>query len=208
MLLSLWGSHKPFLRFGLYELLEIQLGSTGLVKDWIFKFGNDSGWLYPLVPRFLGPPFMVSQTKNRFVAVGCNNFASIAASYNDSVIFGGCMSVCDETGSVNASDCNGINYYQTAIPSGLSQDLILSVKPINDRKVGESVRSAFLVDTEWFKENFRMPILDNYTVAMAIQWQINSSLFNSLGLSGNAEGSSTSPTCHCSNQTALEITRA
>ncbi|KAB1199799.1 putative wall-associated receptor kinase-like 13 [Morella rubra] len=73
---------------------------------------------------------------------------------------------------------------------------------------GKSVRSAFLVDTEWFKENFRMPIPDNYTVAVAIQWQINSSLFNSLGLSGNAEGSSTSPTYHCSNQTAFGNNRS
>ncbi|KAB1223172.1 Wall-associated receptor kinase-like 2 [Morella rubra] len=124
------------------------------------------------------------------------------------VIMGGSMSVCDETESVNASDCNGINCCQTAIPSGLGKFFNLTVKPINDGKVEESVRSAFLVDTEWFKENFRMPIPDDYTVALAIQWQINSSLFNSLGLSGNAEGSSTSPTYHCSNQTAFGNNRS
>ncbi|KAB1211686.1 Wall-associated receptor kinase-like 22 [Morella rubra] len=112
-----------------------------------------------------------------------------------------------ETGSINPSDCKVINCCQTAIPSRL-EEFSLSVKPINEGKVGESVRSAFLVDTEWFKENFRMPIPDNYTVAVAIQWQINSSLFNSLGLSGNAEGSSTSPTYHCSNQTAFGNNRS
>ncbi|KAB1199789.1 Wall-associated receptor kinase-like 8 [Morella rubra] len=53
-----------------------------------------------------------------------------------------------------------------------------------------------------------MPIPDNYTVAVAVPWQINSSLFNLLGLSGNAEGSSTSPTSDCSIQTAFGNNRS
>ncbi|KAB1199780.1 Wall-associated receptor kinase-like 8 [Morella rubra] len=55
------------------------------------------------------------------------------------------MSFCGETGSVNASDCNGINCCQTAIPSVLDQPVKLTVKPINDRKVGKSVRSLAFI---------------------------------------------------------------
>ncbi|KAB1215055.1 Wall-associated receptor kinase-like 8 [Morella rubra] len=196
------GSATPHLRISRMEVVDIQLGGTMYLKVRIVKtFSGGVGYMN-YTQR--GRPFTYSQTKNRFVAVGCNNFASIQSPNDVSVTIGGCMSVCDKTRSVlNASDCNGINCCQTAIPSGLDQEFILDISPIDGRMVGESA-SAFLVDTEWFKKNFRMPIPDDYMVVEALQWQIDSSLFNSLGLSGNAEGSSTSPTSyHCSNQSAF-----
>lgn len=196
------GSATPHLRISSMEVVDIQLGGTMYLKVQTFK--TFSGGVGHMNYTQRGRPFTYSQTKNRFVAVGCNNFASIQSPDDVSVTIGGCMSVCDKTRSVlNASDCNGINCCQTAIPSGLDQEFILDISPIDGRMVGESA-SAFLVDTEWFKKNFRMPIPVDYMVVEALQWQIDSSLFNSLGLSGNAEGSSTSPTSyHCSNQSAF-----
>ncbi|KAB1203468.1 Wall-associated receptor kinase-like 2 [Morella rubra] len=197
------GSHKPFLREHSLEVLEIMLDGSILVKiETLDLTKSTKARLWYSSRR---TPFMFSQAKNRFVGVGCNNFATIRSPDNDSVIIGGCMSVCDESGEANAANCSGINCCQTPVPFGVRMDqIILAVEKINlNGPMLGARRSAFLVETEWFEKNFKIPAPDDYRVAMALEWQINSTWFNSLPLSENADTNATSQTYNCSRQSTF-----
>lgn len=67
------------------------------------------------VPR----PYTISDTKNKFMVVGCDVLALFQGHRGDENYTTGCMSICDDKlGSANES-CTGIGCCQTSIPSGL-----------------------------------------------------------------------------------------
>ncbi|XP_004295596.1 PREDICTED: wall-associated receptor kinase 3-like [Fragaria vesca subsp. vesca] len=67
----------------------------------------------------LPTPYTISDTKNKFIVVGCDALALFQGHRGDENYTTGCMSICnDNVGSANAS-CSGIGCCQTSIPSGL-----------------------------------------------------------------------------------------
>ncbi|PRQ29744.1 putative EGF-like domain, wall-associated receptor kinase [Rosa chinensis] len=67
-------------------------------------------------------PYTISDTKNIFIAVGCDTVAALQGyrvGKNGSRSFTGCMSVCDSLDSVDNNSCSGAGCCQTHIPSGL-----------------------------------------------------------------------------------------
>jgi len=116
-----------------------------------------------------------SQSRNRFIAIGCDNFASL----NDAedVVICGCMSVCDNKAINSSNGCNGINCCQTTIPSGL-QDFSLSLKPIDPNHPTSSCKYAFIVEQKWFETNLTnaFEIVNMSHAPVVLEWFIDPTL--------------------------------
>ncbi|BFG28229.1 hypothetical protein CerSpe_145030 [Prunus speciosa] len=70
-------------------------------------------------PRLqLFPPYTISGTKNKFIAVGCDTYAIFKGIRGKEKYITGCMTLCESLGSISES-CSGIGCCQTSIPSGL-----------------------------------------------------------------------------------------
>nr|XP_011470919.1 PREDICTED: uncharacterized protein LOC101297108 [Fragaria vesca subsp. vesca] len=77
--------------------------------------GERSNFLTDLWVR----PFTVSQTRNKFIAVGCDTYAIFRGYRADEEwLMSGCMSICDNRESVEQS-CSGVGCCKTDIPIGL-----------------------------------------------------------------------------------------
>ena len=149
-------SSKLFLSFNQLEVLNFSLlQGTIHVKLPIFSTcAGNAGEVSST--NLTGSPFVFSQSTNRYVAVGNNNFVSILNA-SDRTPIGGCMSSCENETAVttNGSSCNGINCCQTLIPPDLSV-FIARIDPLN---IAESYskeagcKYSFLVAQEWLDVN-------------------------------------------------------
>jgi hypothetical protein len=188
---------KPFLRSLNLEVLNISIeGGTVRVNYPTFSSctgGDDSS---KLNVEFAKGPFIFSQSDNRFVAIGCDNLASIV-SENNSVIIGGCMSICGTDKAMDASSCNGINCCETTIPSQL---LVFSTKigQINTNPgtyvtitADKGCKSAFLVEQKWFEADYPYKdVSSNMSqVPVVLEWGILNTSFNSLPITNNGSTS-------------------
>lgn len=62
--------------------------------------------------------FRISNTRNRFTAVGCDTFAAIAGTQGQNFTTG-CLSICEQIESVTNGTCAGIGCCQAMIPRGM-----------------------------------------------------------------------------------------
>ncbi|XP_026442943.1 wall-associated receptor kinase 2-like [Papaver somniferum] len=79
--------------------------------------------------------FTFSNTKNRFVGMGCNTWAYLKPDGNRS-ISAGCLSVCDKIEDSTDGSCNGVGCCQASVPAGL-QNLNYSVGSMSNTVVIE-----------------------------------------------------------------------
>ncbi|KAI3973626.1 hypothetical protein MKW92_020396, partial [Papaver armeniacum] len=106
--------------------------------------------------------FTFSNTKNRFIAIGCDTKAYLGRD-NRGYIGTGCMSVCNATTDIPDKSCNGIGCCKASIPSGLG------IYNTTVTSMGDTRRSlsfnpcsyAFLVEESWFKQ---VPVVVDWTV--------------------------------------------
>ncbi|XP_021801441.1 wall-associated receptor kinase 2-like isoform X2 [Prunus avium] len=78
-----------------------------------FKTFNNNPWVE------LPSPFTVSNTKNKFIAVGCDTYAFFTGYRGDDQLITGCLTLCDTLDSVDQESCSGVGCCQTNIPIGL-----------------------------------------------------------------------------------------
>jgi hypothetical protein len=193
---------KPFLRRLNLEVLNISIGG-GTVRVNYPTFssctgGDDSS---KLNEKFAKGPFIFSQSDNRFVAIGCDNLASIE-SEDASVTIGGCMSICGTDKAMDASSCNGINCCETTIPSQLLvfRTVIGQINTIPATydmiTADKGCKSAFLVEQKWFKADYPYKdVSSNMSqVPVVLEWGILNTSFNSLPIP-NINGSTSSYNC-------------
>ncbi|XP_024199922.1 wall-associated receptor kinase 2-like [Rosa chinensis] len=64
-------------------------------------------------------PYTISDSKNKFYAVGCDTYATMHGLLWEDEFITGCVSVCYTRGSVDKKSCSGAGCCQTNIPSGL-----------------------------------------------------------------------------------------
>ncbi|XP_010534471.1 PREDICTED: wall-associated receptor kinase 2-like [Tarenaya hassleriana] len=84
---------------------------------------NQSGsYIYGNIPSLTLAKFIISDTENKFVAVGCDTEASIRGFQKDSDkgYTTGCLSICDDISYVANGSCSGIGCCQTSIAKGVS----------------------------------------------------------------------------------------
>ncbi|KAE8076191.1 hypothetical protein FH972_014855 [Carpinus fangiana] len=131
-------SPKPFLRILNLELLSISLAGTVHVNfPTVYNCTNSTSSTANIM-ELRNSPFIFSQSENRFIAMGCNNFASMGSVDGSGSVIGECMSICDMTKVINASVCNGINCCQTTIPSDLdSFSTTMEVMNSKDLVIGQ-----------------------------------------------------------------------
>ncbi|XP_075644289.1 wall-associated receptor kinase-like 10 [Castanea sativa] len=166
---------KPmFTTFTQFEVLDISLDGTLRVNYPRF-FSCSNGTKTKPFDSLAARSLVFSQSRNRFIAIGCDNFASL----NDAedVVICGCMSVCDNKAINRGNGCNGINCCQTTIPSDL-QDFSLSLKPIDPNHPSSTCKYAFIVEQMWFETNLTSPsdIQNMSHVPVVLEWLIDSTL--------------------------------
>ncbi|GMY18792.1 wall-associated receptor kinase-like 1 [Fagus crenata] len=164
---------NPFLTMIEKDVLEISL------EGWV-RVNYSIPWSYDDTSFFnytelSSSPFIFSQSRNRFVAVGCNTFASLNSRQDDSVI-GGCMSFCEEKPKrTKVTSCNGIECCQTTIPSDLDV-FDITIKPTNDESLSTAeIKYAFIVEQRWLEDNITNPILvkNMSMVPVVLEWGMN-----------------------------------
>ncbi|GMN22138.1 hypothetical protein TIFTF001_045611 [Ficus carica] len=128
---------------------------------------------------FEGSPFAFSESKNKFIAVGCGGLASIISSKLDSdePIVASCWSVCANNVSVNTR-CNGVGCCKTSIPSNLQAfDARFNITASSDQSGETDCRYAFVVKETWFSQSVtNLSALSEMTnVTVALNWGLDAS---------------------------------
>ncbi|XP_068322324.1 wall-associated receptor kinase-like 8 [Pyrus communis] len=117
--------------------------------------GNLTRRIIPML--WVPPPYTISETKNVFVAVGCDTNAYFTGYQGEQRYTTGCVSICDNLG--NAIDqhdtCSGIGCCQTKISSGLKNQTVTlgSFKNYADVRDSHRCSYAFLVQEGEFNFN-------------------------------------------------------
>jgi hypothetical protein len=180
------GSPKPFLSsFGL-EVLNISSiegaydsgSSTVRVNYPTFSNCTNSSSRKQNV-ELANSSFIFSQFRNIFVAMSCDNSASIISSDGSMI---GCRSRCDSSKVViNGSSCHGTNCCQTTIASYLNA-FETTIDPTNiNHPITKGCKSAFLVEKEWFRKNgsINMSSIMSH-VPVVLEWGILGTSFYTL----------------------------
>ncbi|CAL2248862.1 unnamed protein product [Prunus armeniaca] len=146
--------HKLYLRRAQLEVLNVYANGTLRVNNPIAFFCGEYKGQQPA--NLSGSPFVYSGKHNKFTAVSCGYLALVSS---EKYVVGGCRSICEGT-SISPEGCEiGVNCCQTNIPPHLS---VISTDIKDDRRarVCKDIY-AFLVDQEWFRNNF---IASNFSV--------------------------------------------
>ncbi|XP_041011452.1 wall-associated receptor kinase 2-like [Juglans microcarpa x Juglans regia] len=140
-------------------------------------FRNSSGVLeYDNEPYLRVLDFTISNTKNKFVAVGCDTYAFLNAFQNNEPFSIGCTSTCQSLRNVFSGSCSGIGCCQVDIPKGL-KNFTLDARSY-DRHVAvgsfNPCSYAFVAKQDGF--NFSSDYLEslrrNKTYPMVLDWAI------------------------------------
>ncbi|XP_035550999.1 putative wall-associated receptor kinase-like 11 [Juglans regia] len=132
-------------------------------------------------------PFAFSANENSFVGMGCSNSASlrIQSLRDDTLSFSGCTTPCDRDPFTNGSSCNATNCCQITIRFNL-QAFNTTIEP----KSSEYCNYAFLVDQNWFENNFtelsELSTNPNMSVPVVLDWGIDNTSFYSLPIRKNS----------------------
>jgi hypothetical protein len=179
---------KPVLKSLNLEVLNISIDSSDTVRVNYPTFSIcNSDSRKKKNGELAASPFIFSQSQNAFIAMGCDNFASMRSSDDGSVI--GCMTTnCSASIVViNSSSCHGTSCCQTTITS----DLITfetTIDPINISKpVTQGCKSAFLVEVKWFWESGSLINMSSIMshVPVVLEWGILGTSFYTLPIAKN-----------------------
>ncbi|XP_041012967.1 wall-associated receptor kinase 2-like [Juglans microcarpa x Juglans regia] len=138
---------------------------------------NSSGALwFRNKPWINYPYFTISNTKNKFVTVGCDTYAYLYAFRNNERFTIGCMSICQSPKNVVNGSCSGIGCCQVDIPTGL-KDFTLDARSYNNHtNVSDFNPCSFGFVAKQDEFNFSTSYLDslqeNETYPMVLDWAI------------------------------------
>lgn len=93
--------------------------------------------------------FPISDTRNKFTAVGCNTEALIMGSRGQSYATG-CLSFCGNYSRLTNGSCSGIGCCQTSIPNGARSYNISISRKFNNTQLDCPCSYAFVVENEAF----------------------------------------------------------
>uniref|UniRef100_A0A2N9FIH5 Protein kinase domain-containing protein n=1 Tax=Fagus sylvatica TaxID=28930 RepID=A0A2N9FIH5_FAGSY len=128
-------------------------------------------------PRLrLAPGFTVSDTLNKFVAVGCDTYAYLNGFKNDAPFSMGCLSVCNDTRNLVNESCDGIGCCQIDIPEGLKQINFTAYSFETHTFVWDfnPCSFAFIIrkDKFNFSSDYLISLQNNKTLPMVLDWAI------------------------------------
>ncbi|KAM2619509.1 hypothetical protein TB1_035658 [Malus domestica] len=125
---------------------------------------------------WLPPPYTISDTKNRFIAVGCDTYALFQGYRGEERFITGCMSLCNSLGSVSDSNCAGVGCCQTSIPSGLKNCTVQLSSYYNHSFIMDFNPCSYAFTVEQGQFEFSSTSFDQLTntslLPMVINWEI------------------------------------
>ncbi|XP_050368784.1 wall-associated receptor kinase 2-like [Argentina anserina] len=121
-------------------------------------------------------PYTVSDSKNKFYAVGCDTYAIVRGFRGGEELITGCMSICSSLASIDKNLCTGIGCCQINIPSGLNNVSVEVNSYYNHTKVWDfnpcsyaflEEEGQFNLSTSSFQQlnsTVRLPIVLNWAI--------------------------------------------
>ncbi|KAM1213105.1 hypothetical protein PS2_004560 [Malus domestica] len=148
------------------------------------------------------PPYTISETKNVFVAVGCDTYAFFTGHRGEQKYTTGCMSICDNLdNAIDQQDtCSGVGCCQTKIPSGLKNQTVTLRSFNNHTAVWDfnPCSYAFLVQEGEFNFNstsFR-ELNDTTRVPAILDWEIGNELCDIAAKNESTSACKANSSCH------------
>ena len=122
------------------------------------------------------PSFTVSDTQNKFVAVGCDTYAYLNGFKNGEPFSIGCLSVCKNTTNVVDGSCDGIGCCQMEIPEGL-KNISFTAYSFKQHTIVWDFNPcsfAFIIrkDKFSFSSDYLISLQNNKTLPMVLDWAI------------------------------------
>lgn len=121
--------------------------------------------------------YTISDTKNKFIAVGCDTYAIFKGFRGTKEFITGCMSVCNSLESIDQNSCSGIGCCQINIPRGLHNRTVTLDSYSNHSGIWDwnPCSFAFMVEETQFKfsgeKSFQQ--LNNISrLPMVLNWAI------------------------------------
>ncbi|CAL5386768.1 unnamed protein product [Camellia sinensis] len=168
---------KPYLRKSDIPITNISLeeGELGIMNPVTCACysGSVSNCYQP--PELGLIAFSISNTKNKFTAIGCDTRATIKVSGENYFVATGCESQCSTINYIPDGPCSGIGCCQTSIPKGVGYMNILLQSYSNHENVSKfnPCSYAFVVEEGAF--NFSKSYLRNFTEEMmpiVLDWAV------------------------------------
>ncbi|GLT84909.1 hypothetical protein SLE2022_031180 [Rubroshorea leprosula] len=118
-----YGLPLAFIQNSTINVTNITLeGRTHIMQFIAHNCYNKSGYpIYDNIPSLqvaLNGSYTISDTENKFVAVGCDTFAWVEGFQGNNTYTTGCLTLCDSVDYVTDHNCSGIGCCQTSIAKG------------------------------------------------------------------------------------------
>nr|CAD1843729.1 unnamed protein product [Ananas comosus var. bracteatus] len=136
------GTHKPFLNDVEFMSISLSLGQAHIFNRVSAQCHDAaSGTMtynksWPI--NLTASPFRFSNTLNKFTTVGCHTAAFVTLSHKTHKYWSGCVSLCEDVGSLTNGSCSGTGCCESAIPKGISSYYVRFLDNFNSS------------DTYWF----------------------------------------------------------
>ncbi|XP_022773316.1 putative wall-associated receptor kinase-like 16 isoform X2 [Durio zibethinus] len=118
--------------------------------------------------------FTISDTQNKFMAIGCDTYATIQGYQGEDRYTTGCMSICDSQKNVNDS-CSGVGCCQIPIPKGLG-NITLAVSSYDNHKNITGFNNcsyAFVVENQFnFSSKYLKGFQGETKLPMVLDWAV------------------------------------
>ncbi|XP_021284122.1 wall-associated receptor kinase 2-like [Herrania umbratica] len=134
----------------------------------------------PVIPRvpswFPLSIFNVSNTRNKFTAIGCDTYAYLNGFVGNKSYSAGCMSLCDRIEDVVDGSCAGFGCCQIQIPGGLKNIDVIAYSFTNHTKVSDFnlCSYAFVVEESQFEfsSDLVRSIPEDYRFPVSLDWVV------------------------------------
>ncbi|GKU98393.1 hypothetical protein SLEP1_g11404 [Rubroshorea leprosula] len=124
----------------------------------------------------LNGSYTISDTKNKFVAIGCDTTAYIQGFQGDKSYTAGCITKCDSIDYVNNHTCSGIGCCQTSIAKGTNNFTVRVVESSENQRILNFSPCSYGFIVEESKFNFSSNSLLHYqnvsVLPMVLDWSI------------------------------------
>ncbi|CAB4306976.1 unnamed protein product [Prunus armeniaca] len=139
--------------------------------DEMGKRNHNMPWIW------VAPPYTISSTKNKFMAIGCDTYATFGGyRANQERFITGCISFCDRLYSGEQDSCSGIGCCLTSIPDGLKNCTVTLASHYNDTYIRSfnPCSYAFVVQEGHFRFSNTSFQQLNHTaqLPMILNWEI------------------------------------
>ncbi|XVE60238.1 hypothetical protein DITRI_Ditri05aG0112400 [Diplodiscus trichospermus] len=135
--------------------------------------------VFPWLPSFFPLSiFNISNTRNKFTAIGCDTYAYLNGYVGNKSYSAGCMSLCDRIEDVADGSCSGFGCCQIQIPQGLESVRLRAYSFFNHTNVSDFnlCSYAFVVEESQFEFSsaYVRSIPEDYKFPVSLDWVVGS----------------------------------